>query len=74
MENIIECPVCGMEFPQQQAGATAVQGAQTFFFCCTGCRDAFLADPGRTVLLVLTGIITGFVAPGCRVVAGTDAG
>ncbi len=49
MENIIECPVCGMEFPQQQAGATAVHDAQTFYFCCTGCRDAFLADPGRYI-------------------------
>lgn len=49
MENIAVCPVCGMEFPQSQAGATAVHDAQTYYFCSTGCREAFLADPGRYV-------------------------
>ena len=49
MENIVECPVCGMEFPQSQAGATAVYDAQTYYFCSTGCREVFLAAPGDYV-------------------------
>lgn len=49
MENIVECPVCGMEFPQSRAGATAVHDAQTYYFCSAGCRDAFVANPGRYV-------------------------
>ncbi|MGC3956077.1 MAG: YHS domain-containing protein [Propionicimonas sp.] len=49
MENIIECPVCGMELPQTQAEAAAVHDAQTYHFCSVGCRDAFVADPGRYV-------------------------
>ncbi|MCA0251082.1 MAG: YHS domain-containing protein [Actinobacteria bacterium] len=49
MENIVECPVCGMTFPQSQAGATATDDAQTYYFCSTSCRDAFVANPGRYV-------------------------
>ncbi|MEA4945280.1 MAG: hypothetical protein VB080_12690 [Propionicimonas sp.] len=49
MENIVECPVCGMEFPESQPGATAVHDAQTYQFCSTRCRDAFVADPGEYV-------------------------
>ena len=32
MENVVSCPVCGMEFPQSQAGASAVYDAQTHYF------------------------------------------
>lgn len=49
MDNTVECPVCGMQFPQSNAGATATYDAQTYYFCSTGCRDAFVEDPGRYV-------------------------
>ena len=49
MEYLAECPVCGMKFPQEQAGASAVHDAQTYYFCSAGCRDAFVANPGLFV-------------------------
>lgn len=43
-----ECPVCGMAVDPQSA-PTATHDAQTYYFCSTGCRDAFVADPGSYV-------------------------
>jgi YHS domain-containing protein len=44
----LTCPVCGM--PVDRATApTATHDAQTYYFCSTGCRDAFVADPGSYV-------------------------
>ena len=45
--NTVTCPVCGMTFEQQNAGATAEYDSQTYYFCSESCRDAFNADPGR---------------------------
>jgi Cu+-exporting ATPase len=40
-------PVCGMEIdPATDAAQTCHEGRKVFF-CAEGCRDAFLADPGR---------------------------
>ena len=37
-------PVCGMSIEQEKAIAVEWNG-QMFYFCATGCRDEFLADP-----------------------------
>ena len=47
--NTTTCPVCGMEIEQDKAPASATYDDQTYFFCSTGCHDAFVADPGRYV-------------------------
>ncbi len=39
-------PVCGMTVEQDSATSTDFQG-QRFYFCGSGCRDAFEADPRR---------------------------
>lgn len=49
MATTSECPVCGMSVDQANPGATTSYDAQTYFFCSTSCRDAFVADPGRFV-------------------------
>lgn len=49
MSNIVTCPVCGMEIDQEQAPASGTYDDQTYYFCSQGCRDAFMADPGRYV-------------------------
>lgn len=49
MTSQTECPVCGMAVDQQNAAATATHDAQTYYFCSTACRDAFVEDPARFV-------------------------
>ncbi len=38
-------PVCGMQVDEQKARGTAEHAGQRYYFCCTGCRDRFIADP-----------------------------
>jgi Cu+-exporting ATPase len=41
-------PVCGMTVdPASAGGGSAEHAGQTYYFCCDGCRAAFLADPGK---------------------------
>lgn len=40
-------PVCGMEVAMGAATETAVHEGQTFFFCASGCRSRFEAEPAR---------------------------
>jgi len=40
-------PVCGMNVKIETAKHTAEHAAETYYFCCAGCRTKFLADPGR---------------------------
>jgi xanthine dehydrogenase accessory factor len=40
-------PICGMTVAVTEAAIAAETPEGTFYFCCPGCRDAFLADPGR---------------------------
>jgi uncharacterized membrane protein YraQ (UPF0718 family) len=39
--------VCGMSVEVATAQHTAEHEAMRYYFCCPGCRAAFLADPGR---------------------------
>ena len=38
-------PVCGMQVDESRAAASAEHAGQTWYFCCTRCRDRFVADP-----------------------------
>src|SRR5262249_16884085 len=40
-------PVCGMSVDPHTATASAVHEGQTYYFCCTHCRERFQADPSR---------------------------
>jgi len=40
-------PVCGMDVDPATARHSAQLGARTWFFCCAGCRQKFLAEPAR---------------------------
>ena len=40
-------PVCGMMVAVAKARITAEVAGRTFYFCCGGCREKFLASPGR---------------------------
>jgi xanthine dehydrogenase accessory factor len=40
-------PVCGMTVDINDAAHSAMHQGQTYFFCCSGCREQFVADPTR---------------------------
>jgi xanthine dehydrogenase accessory factor len=40
-------PVCGMTVDTSDATHSAMHQDQTYFFCCSGCREQFIADPAR---------------------------
>ena len=40
-------PVCGMTVDPHTAKHRAEDAGQTYYFCATGCRDKFIADPTR---------------------------
>jgi len=42
-------PVCGMTVDPASAATRADYAGRTYYFCCAGCRDKFLADPARYV-------------------------
>lgn len=45
--NEVLDPVCGMRFDVSLAVAEARHDGTTYYFCATGCRDAFIPDPER---------------------------
>ena len=42
-------PVCGMTVDLATAKHQAAFQGESFFFCCGGCREKFLADPARYI-------------------------
>jgi xanthine dehydrogenase accessory factor len=40
-------PVCGMTVDTSDTAHSTTHAGQTFFFCCLGCQEQFLADPAR---------------------------
>jgi xanthine dehydrogenase accessory factor len=40
-------PICGMTVEIASARHTAEHGGRTWYFCCGGCRERFLADPEK---------------------------
>ena len=46
-------PVCGMTVEVATAGHRAEHAGRTYYFCCGGCRERFLATPDRYVPAVV---------------------
>src|SRR3954463_3850892 len=44
-ETMVTDPVCGMQVEEKSAAASATFEGQRYYFCCTGCRDKFVASP-----------------------------
>ena len=42
-------PVCGMTVTADAAGIRVEHDGQACYFCCTGCRDTFAADPAAYI-------------------------
>ncbi len=42
-------PVCGMTVPADATSRPVEHDGQAFYFCCTGCRDAFEKDPAAYI-------------------------
>ncbi len=40
-------PVCGMTVDTAGAAHSAVHNHETYFFCCAGCEERFVADPAQ---------------------------
>jgi xanthine dehydrogenase accessory factor len=49
-------PVCGMTVEVATAAARAELHGRTYYFCCQGCRDRFLATPERYGAAALPGV------------------
>ena len=43
--GMVKDPVCGMTINPQKTPHHGDYQAQTYYFCCTGCRTKFTADP-----------------------------
>ena len=43
----VKDPVCGMTVDPHMAKYRAEHAGQTYYFCATGCRDKFIAEPAR---------------------------
>src|SRR6185295_3879330 len=44
-DTMVTDPVCGMHVDEKSAAASATFSGQRYYFCCSGCRDKFVADP-----------------------------
>ncbi|HEX6863038.1 MAG TPA: YHS domain-containing protein, partial [Thermoanaerobaculia bacterium] len=42
-------PICGMTVEVATARHTAEHAGRTYYFCCGGCRQRFLAEPERYI-------------------------
>jgi xanthine dehydrogenase accessory factor len=40
-------PVCGMTVDTEDAAHSVTYADQTYYFCCSGCQEQFVADPAR---------------------------
>jgi Cu+-exporting ATPase len=40
-------PVCGMSVDPARAKAAHPHAAKTYYFCCAGCKEKFIADPAK---------------------------
>ena len=49
-------PVCGMAVDPATAKHTAEYAGTTYYFCCNGCREKFVADPARFLAAKTTSV------------------
>jgi Cu+-exporting ATPase len=55
-EALVIDPVCGMQVDPADAEWRAEHHGRTYWFCCDGCRDMFLADPERYLAPKMTSV------------------
>ncbi len=48
-DSVAHDPVCGMETDPAKSKYSHEHDGQTYYFCCSGCMNAFKAGPGRFV-------------------------
>lgn len=46
---VVQDPVCKMRLGKGEAGASLKLGSTTHYFCATGCKEKFVADPDTYV-------------------------
>ena len=46
MATVVD-PVCNMKIDTERAAATSEYQGRTYYFCSTGCKQAFDSDPQR---------------------------
>ena len=49
MADTVTDPVCGMQISPDDAVATEERHGRIYYFCSSGCHDAFLQDPDRYI-------------------------
>ena len=49
---IVVDPVCQMRISVSEAGSVAEYDSQAIYFCAVGCRDKFVAQPERYILMI----------------------
>ena len=42
-------PVCGMDVEEKTAASKSVHEGQTYYFCSSGCKKSFDADPAKYI-------------------------
>lgn len=47
MTTTFKDPVCGMDVAPQSAADKSVYQGTTYYFCCSGCKQSFDAEPGK---------------------------
>ena len=46
-EETLKCPVSGKEVTRSEATPKYEYEGKTYYFCCEGCKDAFIKDPAK---------------------------
>ncbi|MGD9345959.1 MAG: YHS domain-containing protein [Candidatus Aminicenantes bacterium] len=46
-EETLTCPVSGKEFTKSESTPEYEYEGRTYYFCCEGCKSAFVKDPAR---------------------------
>ena len=47
MADTVRDPVCGMDIEPATAAGKSEYNGQTYYFCSSGCKQSFDADPAR---------------------------
>ena len=57
-ENVLKDPVCGMKVSEDSKHKAEHEG-RTYYFCCQGCRDKFVANPEQYLMQPLKDPVCG---------------
>ncbi|MCP4049872.1 MAG: YHS domain-containing protein [bacterium] len=48
-KKVLTCPVMGTRMSMNQVYDKVAYKDKTYYFCCSGCKPAFLKEPGKYV-------------------------